>query len=119
MVTKRTLLMTVIVSLVIGGVAGFAIDHFYFQPTDAHFGKARFVSFMTQQLGLSQTQQKQLDSIITFVHPKFQAIRRNFKTSMQSQVDSTQKMIRSILTPGQQVKLDSLDRRMQRENDNQ
>jgi hypothetical protein len=74
---------------------------------------------MTQQLGLSQTQQKQLDSIITFVHPKFQAIRRNFKTSMQSQVDSTQKMIRSILTPEQRVKLDSLDKRMQRENDNE
>jgi hypothetical protein len=118
-ITRKTLWMTVVVSLLVGGIAGFAIDRIYFQPTDSHFGKTRFVTFMTEELGLSKTQQMKLDSIITSVHPKFQAIRKNFKTSMQSQIDSTQRMIRAILTAEQQAKLDTLNKKMQGENDNQ
>ncbi len=110
--------MAIIVSLVIGGIAGFGIDRFYFQHSNSHFGKTRFVHFMTQQLALTNTQQRQLDSIITFVHPKFQGIRKGFKSAMQSQVDSTQAMIKRILTAQQQVKLDSLNQKMQSDNDN-
>lgn len=118
MITKKTLLMAVIVSLIVGGIAGFAVDRLEFQPGDSHFGKTRFVNFMTQQLGLSVDQQIQLDSIITSVHPKFQAIRKNFKSEMKSQVDSTQDMIKSILTPQQRTKLDALNKKMQSESDN-
>lgn len=118
MITKRTLLMAVIVSLVVGGVAGFAIDRLYFAPSDSHFGKTRFINFMTQELGLSTTQKRQLDSIITFVHPKFQAIRKNFYTAMKNQSDSTQGMIRTILTAEQQARLDALNKKMQSGNDN-
>ena len=115
MITKKTLLMAVIASLIVGGIAGFAIDRLELQPSDSHFGKTRFVNFMTEQLGLSGNQQSQLDSIITYVHPKFQAIRKNFKSELKSQIDSTQGMIKSILTPQQQTKLDALNRRMQSE----
>ncbi len=118
MVTKRTLLIAVIVSLVVGGVAGFTIYRLYFAPSESHFGKTRFINFMTQELGLSTTQKRQLDSIITFVHPKFQAIRKNFNSSMKNQSDSTQVMIRTILTAEQRVKLDALNKKMQSGNDN-
>ncbi len=117
MITKRTLLISIVISLVIGGVGGFAIDRLVVQPNESRFGKSRFVGFMTQQLGLSARQQHQLDSIITFVHPKFQAIRRTFGAAMKSQADSTQAMIRSILSPQQQKKLDALDRKMRGDND--
>lgn len=112
MITKRTLLMAIIASLIVGGLAGFGIDRIAFQNGESHFGKTRFINYMTQQLGLSSSQQRQLDSIITFVHPEFQSIRRNFKTAMKSQIDSTNKMIKSILTPQQQIKLDSLNKKM-------
>lgn len=115
MITKKTLLMAVIVSLIVGGIAGFAIDRLELQTGESHFGKTRFVNFMTEQLGLSVYQQRQLDSIITFVHPKFQTIRKNFKSELKSQIDSTQDMIKSILTPQQQTKLDALNRKMQSE----
>lgn len=118
MITKRTLLISIVISLVIGGVAGFAIDRLVLEPNSSHFGKARFVSFMTQQLGLSKPQQRQLDSIITFVHPRFQSIRKTFSTAMKSEADSTQAMIRSILTPRQQGKLDALDKKMRGGSDN-
>ncbi len=118
MITKKTLLMAVILSMVVGGVAGFAIDRIYFEPSEAHFGKTRFINFMTHELGLSTTQRRQLDSIITFVHPKFQAIRKNFNTAMKNQGDSTQGMIRTILTAEQQAKLDALNKKMQSGSDN-
>lgn len=110
--------MAVIISLIVGGIAGFAIDRLELQPNGGHFGKARFISFMTQQLALTRNQQRQLDSIITYVHPKFQEIRQSFKTEMKSQIDSTQDMIKSILSLKQRTELDSLNRRMQRQNDN-
>lgn len=110
--------MAIIISLIVGGIAGFAIDRLELQPNAGHFGKARFISFMTQQLNLSKEQQRQLDSIITYVHPKFQAIRQSFKTEMKTQIDSTQHMIKSILSPQQQTELDSLNKKMQSQNDN-
>lgn len=110
--------MAVIVSLIAGGIAGFAIDRLEIQRGESHFGKTKFVNFMTQQLALSMDQQRRLDSIITFVHPKFQLIRKDFKSAMKSQIDSTQDMIKSILTPDQQTKLDALNKKMQNENDN-
>ena len=112
MITKRTLLAAIVLSLIVGGVAGVAVDRLAFQTGESHFGKTKFINYMTEELGLSTVQQRQLDSIITYVHPKFQAIRKNFKSEMKGQIDSTQGMIKSILTPRQQIKLDSLNRRM-------
>ncbi len=113
MITKRTLLAAIVFSLIVGGIAGVVVDRLAFQSRESHFGKTKFINYMTEELGLSTGQQRQLDSIITYVHPKFQAIRKNFKSEMKSQIDSTQGMIKSILTPQQQIKLDSLNRRMQ------
>jgi len=105
--------------MIVGGVAGFAIDKYQLQHDDSHFGRTRFVNYLTKELGLSVAQQGQLDSIITYVHPRFQAIRRKFNTDMQSQVDTTHKMISSILTIEQQSKLKELDKQMKSNSDNQ
>ncbi len=118
MITRKTLWLAIIISLLIGGAAGFAINSIYFQPGNGHFGKTRFISYMTEELDLSALQQRQLDSIITSVHPKFQAIRRTFNANLKNQIDSTQRMIRAILTPKQAVKLDALNKKMQSDTDN-
>ncbi len=112
MITKRTLLAAIVLSLIVGGIAGAEVDRVAFRSGESHFGKTKFINYMTEELGLTVNQQKQLDSIITYVHPKFQAIRKDFKVEMRSQIDSTQGMIKSILTPQQQIKLDSLNRKM-------
>jgi hypothetical protein len=91
--------------MIIGGVAGFLIESYRTQGGDSHFGKTRFVKYMTEELNLTQMQQKQLDSIITYVHPKFRAIREKFNADMQSETDSTRKMITSILSDQQKQKL--------------
>lgn len=108
MITRRTLWLSIIASMIIGGVAGFAIDKYRTQNGDSHFGKSRFISYMTKELNLTQKQQEQLDSIISYVHPKFQAIRKKFNADLQGQMDSTRKMITGILTDEQQRKLQTV-----------
>jgi hypothetical protein len=84
--------------MVIGIVAGFAVERYRMRSGETHFGKTRYVNYMTKQLELTQVQQRQLDSIITYVHPKFQAIRKDFNADLQAQLDSTRRMIANILT---------------------
>jgi hypothetical protein len=90
--------------MIIGGVAGFEIDRHGFQNNDSHFGKTRFVNYVTKELGLTANQQRQLDSVIDYAHPRFQTIRKKFNTDMQTEMDSTQNMINNILTSEQQSK---------------
>ncbi len=108
MFRKRTLLGSIIVSMIIGGIAGFAIDRYGMQSGDSHFGKTRFMNYLTKQLDLTEMQQKQLDSIVTYVHPRFREIRQKFNADMRNQMDSTRNMIMGILTPEQQQKYQAL-----------
>ncbi|MCL5268599.1 MAG: hypothetical protein M1469_10925 [Bacteroidetes bacterium] len=118
MITKKTLWAAIIISMIIGGIAGFAIDRFDSQPGSSHFGKTKFINYMTKELGLTGTQQKQLDSIVTYVHPKFQAIRKDFRSKLENQIDSTQDMIKSILTPVQRKKVEALYNKTKTGSDN-
>ncbi len=105
MFTKRTLWLSIIVSMIIGGAVGFEIDRYASQNSDSRYGKTRFLNYVTKELGLTTYQRGQLDSIIVRAHPKFQAIRKRFNADMQAEMDSTQDIINSILTPDQQSKL--------------
>jgi len=118
MFTKRTLWISIIASMIIGGVAGFVIERYRIQSGDSHFGKTRFISYMTKELDLTQTQRRQLDSIIDYVHPKFHAIREKFNADLQSQMDSTKMMITNILTNEQQQKLQFVYSQMKSNSDN-
>lgn len=100
--------------MIVGGIAGFAIDRYDLHKDNSHHDKAYFKNYMTEELNLTAVQQRQLDSIINYAHPKFQAVRRRFNVDMQSQMDSSHKMINSILTPDQQRKFQALlDKQMQ------
>ncbi len=101
--------------MIAGAFAGYEIDRYYFVDRDSHFGKTRFISYMTNELGLTRTQQAQLDSIVAHAHPKFQAIRKEFSTQLREEADSTQRMIKSILNPEQQVKFVPLIKQMRRD----
>ncbi|HUI30881.1 MAG TPA: hypothetical protein VLX91_11735 [Candidatus Acidoferrales bacterium] len=118
MVTKRILWVSIIVSMIVGGVAGFAIDKYGMRNDDSHFGKRRYINYLTKELSLTQTQQKQLDSIISYAHPKFQAIRKKFNADLQSQMDSTRKMINTILSSEQQNKFQLVLGQMKSNSDN-
>jgi hypothetical protein len=114
MISKRTLWGAIIVSMIIGVVVGIGIDKYLFQNSGSHFGKTRFVNYLTNELNLTLTQRHQLDSVLDYVHPKFQAIRSKFNTDMQMQVDSTQNMINRILTSEQQDKFRLLIAKMEK-----
>lgn len=104
--------------MIAGGIAGFAINGFEAQHGSSHFGKDKFINYLTKELSLTNTQQKQLDSIVTYVHPKFQEIRKDFRSRMEGQIDSTQAMIKSILNPVQRKGFEALSRNTKTGNDN-
>ena len=54
MFTKQTLWIAIIVSMVIGGFVGVAIDRYGFQNNDSHFGKTRFVNYRFKETRLDQ-----------------------------------------------------------------
>jgi len=118
MITRRTLWLSIIVSMVIGGFAGFGIDRYKMQSNDSHFGKTRFINYMTKELNLTESQKGELDSIISFAHPKFQAIRKKFNADLQDQMDSTRQMISNILNGEQQKKFQIVLSQMKRDSDN-
>ncbi len=118
MISKRTLWLSIIVSMIVGIFAGYGIDRYYFVDRDSHFGKQRFITYMTERLRLSTYQQKQLDSIVTCVHPKFQSMRKAFKTQITQEIDSTQTMIKSILNSSQKRKYQLLIEKMLHGSDN-
>ncbi|HKQ88696.1 MAG TPA: periplasmic heavy metal sensor, partial [Candidatus Acidoferrales bacterium] len=59
---------------------------------------------ISQVLGLSADQQKQLDAILNDTHPQFQALDAQ-REALHLQVRAK---IRAILTPDQQVKFDAM-----------
>ncbi len=118
MFTKQTLWIAIIVSMVIGGFVGVAIDRYGFQNNDSHFGKTRFVNYVSKRLDLTSSQRRQLDSLINYVHPKFQAIRKKFNADLQDQMDSTKKMITEILTTEQQHEFQVVLNQMKKNSDN-
>ncbi len=118
MFTRRTLWLSIILSMIVGGIAGLMIDRYRMQTENSHFGKTRFISYMTKELDLTQKQQQQLDSIINCVHPKFHEIRTKFNTDIQTQTDSTRRMISAILTHEQQEKLERVYSQMKTNSSN-
>jgi len=112
-ITKKTLWLSIIISMLVGGIACVTVDRIYFQHTDTHFVKSKFMNYMTRELNLTELQQQQLDSIVTFMHPKFQSIRDKYSTDMKRQGDSTRTMIDRILTNEQRSKLQALNKQNQ------
>jgi len=109
MITRKTLWASIIISMIIGGIAGFEIDRSNFKQKESHLGRNAYIKVMTKELGLTTTQQGQLDSILVLVHPKFQAIRKTFNVQMHGQIDTTQRMIMTILSPEQRETLAAIN----------
>jgi hypothetical protein len=121
--TKLVAALVVIGAFVAGGAIGVAGDralrssHRSDGPSDAR----SFWDRTATEWGLSQTQRKVVDSLMDAQHRKISALYKPLRPAIDSVdslaglvSDSTQKALRSILTPEQQVKLDSMRADMRR-----
>jgi Spy/CpxP family protein refolding chaperone len=102
----------------LGGMLGYVFAHRVSaapaQMTDAQ-RKAQKVQRLTQELGLTVDQQKQLDAIITRVQAQYKAIHQTTDPQINDARQKGREQIRAILTPEQKPKFEEFLRRLDEE----
>ena len=100
-------LLTFLLGAIIGGTCVY-----YYAWSSGHwhrpFNKASFVSHLTKDLNLSETQVQQLRQIIDGSTQKFDAAQRQATSELNAIRQETRDAIRQILTPQQSQKFDEL-----------
>jgi len=114
-VTKRTLWIAVFVSVIIGAGAGYYVGIVINRSENGTHGKKAIVGYLTEKLQLSDMQQRQLDSILTLMHPVFEKARAGFRAEIQHDIDSTNNLILGILNGQQKDKFIDLIKEMKKD----
>lgn len=115
MVTRRALWISIFVSVILGAGLGYYIGIIINKNETGVHGKGAVIEYLTKKLQLSDAQQHQLDSILTRMHPTFERTRANFRTEIQRDIDSTNKLILEILNDQQKEKFTHLIKEMRKE----
>ncbi|MEI6357842.1 MAG: hypothetical protein WCP53_12185 [Verrucomicrobiota bacterium] len=102
-------------TFLIGALAGGAVGYGYgrkpiVRPFDREAMRAHICNDLTSKLDLTPAQQQQLDPIVRQNMEEFDADRRQQMAKMGERMKAGSQRIRAILTPGQQVKFDELER---------
>jgi Spy/CpxP family protein refolding chaperone len=103
-------LIVFILGLLVGGVGNHLWGvHVWGSQVPPHTGPGHQPPQpISQVLGLSPDQQKQLDAIFNDTHPKFEALDSQYRQQRDALRMQTRARIRAILTPDQQVKFDAM-----------
>ncbi|HLQ51549.1 MAG TPA: hypothetical protein VK129_08635 [Terriglobales bacterium] len=121
-VTRKAALWVGVVFLLgaaLGGMIGYVFAHHTAlaapaQMTDAA-KRAQKVQHLTQELGLSAEQQKQLDVIMASVQAQYKAIHQTTEPQINEARQKGRDQIRAILTPEQKPKFEEFLRRLDEE----
>jgi Spy/CpxP family protein refolding chaperone len=103
----------------LGGMVGYIFAHHTAlaapaQMTDAA-RRAQKVQHLTQELGLSSEQQKQLDVIMAGVQAQYKAIHQTTEPQINEARQKGREQIRAILTPEQKPKFEEFLKRLDEE----
>jgi len=121
-VTRKAALWVGVVFLLgaaVGGMTGYIFAHHTAlaapaQLTDAA-RRAQKVQHLTQELGLSAEQQKQLDVIMASVQAQYKAIHQTTEPQINEARQKGREQVRAILTPEQKPKFEEFLRRLDEE----
>src|SRR5262249_53665127 len=104
--TKKAAIWVAIVFLLgvaVGGMGGYVCAHRSVSAAPAPLPeperRAHRVAQMTQELGLTSDQAKQLDAILLQRHTEMKAIRDQAEAQVEQQRQKGREQIRAILTP--------------------
>lgn len=112
-----------IVGIALGGVFGFFYGHRSVvsaanpaapQLTEPQ-RRARRVEQLTQELGLTQAQSGQLDSILSQLHSDYKAVHDQSDAQLAAVRQKGREQIRAILTPDQKPKFEAFLQRLDEE----
>ena len=125
---KRRAALWVAVVFVLGAALGGVFGYFYGHrstvaaanpPLSEPQRRAQRVAQLTQELGLTNDQKKQLDGALSQLHAEYKSIRDQSNQQLDSQMDQARQkgrdQIRAILTPEQKPKFEEFLRRLDEE----
>jgi len=108
----------VAISLLLGVALGTAFGHWHAEECfRAHFKrggmKQHILERFNKELRLSAEQKAQVAAIFDAKHPQMVALQDEMKPKFEALQSSAQTEIRKILDPGQQIKFDALNTKME------
>jgi hypothetical protein len=111
--TPRTkAFLTILVSILIGVVAGVLIDQAFFVKSFRVFNSSspyvRFRNRVINDLGLTSTQQGQLEQLLQRRQDAFNDFRKNIESRYMAMREATSDSIRGLLTGEQQSRFEAL-----------
>ncbi len=117
--TRRTILLYLSGTFLLGALAGGAIGYGYgrrpvFKPFDREEMRTKFCNRMTSDLGLTSQQQEQLDPIVRQNMDEFEAAQREHYGRIGELMKRHRERVASILTPDQQVKFETIEKERER-----
>ena len=121
-VTRKAALWVGVVFLLgaaLGGMIGYVFAHHTALAAPAQLTetarRAQKVQRLTQELGLSAEQQKQLDVIMASVQAQYKAIHQTTDPQIDEARQKGREQIRAILTPEQKPKFEEFLKRLDEE----
>ncbi|MGA9364436.1 MAG: hypothetical protein WBW16_08725 [Bacteroidota bacterium] len=104
--------LTILVSILIGGVAGVLVDQAFLVRSFRVFSSSspyvRFKTRVINDLGLTPAQQTQLEELLQRRQEAFNGFRKNIESRYMAMREVTSDSIRDLLTPEQQSKFEAL-----------
>ena len=104
--------LTILVSILIGVVAGVLVDQAFLSRSFRVFASSspyvRFKDRVMNDLGLTPAQQGQLEQLLQRRQEAFNDFRKNIEARYMAMREATSDSIRGLLTPEQQSKFEAL-----------
>lgn len=111
--------VTFLLGASLGGVFGYSFRHHGVSaanpPQSEQERRARRVEQMTKDLGLSNDQRQQLDTILSGIHAEFKSLHEQNDAQMDQVRQRGRNKIRGILTPEQKPKFEEIIKKMDEE----
>lgn len=112
MTSQRKAFLTILVSILIGGVGGILVDQALLMRSFRVFSSSspyvRFKNRVINDLGLTPAQQAQLEQLLQRRQEAFNDFRKNIEARYMEMRGATSDSIRGLLTPVQQSKFQAL-----------
>ena len=112
MTPQSKALLTILVSFLIGAVAGVLVDQAFLMRSMRVFNPSspyvRFKARVMNDLGLTSAQQSQLEQLLQRRQEAFNDFRKNIESKYMTMREATSDSIRGLLTPEQQSRFEAL-----------
>lgn len=113
MQAKSRTLLFILVSFLLGGLAGVFVDRTFLEkPSRSKWSKTGVMEEFTEKINLRPDQAAEVDSLLESHSAKFNEIRKGYSDTMKMQRDTLRKSIRARLSEEQNILFDQYVREM-------